>query len=135
MIKKIKDLTREEFEKICGKNSCDYCPLDLDGTRCRYSDLEHYGDEEIEVDEDEKENQELKNTYVTLDVRDYCNELFDLQDENQALKGNLKILEENKETLLKLFDKAMGENTKLKKVIKILKGFHFQLNQTRHNST
>ena len=55
MKKKIKDLTLEEFKKICGKNSCDYCPLDLDGTRCKYDDLEHYGNDEIEVDdEDEK---------------------------------------------------------------------------------
>ena len=52
---------------------------------------------------------------------DLINRNFELQDENKALKGNVKILEENKETLLKLFDKAMEENTKLKNAIKILK--------------
>ena len=107
MIKKIKDLTREEFEKICGKNSCDYCPLDLDGTRCRYSDLEHYGDEEIEVDEDEKE--ELKETL------------------NKTRKMGLEIIEEKKQLSNELHklncyrNIELAEISKLKKVIKILK--------------
>lgn len=56
MKKKIKDLTIEEIKKICGNNICNYCPFDLDTPYCKYDDLEHYGDEEIEVDEDEESN-------------------------------------------------------------------------------
>lgn len=56
MKKKIKDLTIEEIKKICGNNICNYCPFDLDAPYCKYDDLEHYGEEEIEVDVDEKEN-------------------------------------------------------------------------------
>ena len=50
---------------------------------------------------------------------DLININLKLQDENKALKGNVKILEENKETLLKLFDKAMEENTKLEEELGI----------------
>lgn len=53
MKKKIKDLTLEEVKEICSNNICDYCPFDLDELWCKYNDLEHYGDEEIEVEDDE----------------------------------------------------------------------------------
>ena len=53
MKKKIKDLTIEELIKICCKHRCNYCPFYLDVPWCKYDDLEHYGDEEIEVDEEQ----------------------------------------------------------------------------------
>ncbi len=56
MQKKIKDLTLEEIKKICGNNICNYCPFDLDALYCKCDDLEHYGEEEIEVDADEEES-------------------------------------------------------------------------------
>ena len=52
MKKKIKDLTLEEIKKICSNNICDSCPLDSNNPWCKYGDLEHYGDEEIEVDDE-----------------------------------------------------------------------------------
>lgn len=52
MKKKIKDLTLEEVKKICSNNICDYCPLDLKELWCKSDDLEHYGEEEIEVEDD-----------------------------------------------------------------------------------
>ena len=54
MKKKIKDLTLEEFKKLCGNNICEYCPCYLDELHCKCDDLEHYGDEEIEVEADER---------------------------------------------------------------------------------
>ena len=55
MKKKIKDLTEEEFEKVCNNNykkykTCYNCPLQLEEGSCcfKYLDL----DKEIEVDEE-----------------------------------------------------------------------------------
>ena len=56
MKKKIKDLTIEEIIKICSNNICDSCPFDLNELHCKWNDLEHYGEEEIEVDADEEES-------------------------------------------------------------------------------
>ena len=53
MKKKIKDLTLEEIKKICINHSCQFCPLDINEFWCKNNDLEHYGEQEIEVDEDE----------------------------------------------------------------------------------
>ena len=53
MKKKIKDLTIEELYKICSKYSCKDCPLDIPQLWCKYNDLDKYGDEEIEVEDDD----------------------------------------------------------------------------------
>ena len=56
MKKKIKDLTDEEVIKICGNYRCKECPLFTykDWCRCKDDFLGLYGEEEIEVEEDEK---------------------------------------------------------------------------------
>ena len=53
MKKKIKDLTKEEFDKICDNNICTSCKLDTNYLWCKIDNLENYGDEEIEVEDDE----------------------------------------------------------------------------------
>lgn len=53
MKKKIKVLTYDEIKKICSNNICDSCPFDLDELFCKFNDLEQYGEEEIEVDEEQ----------------------------------------------------------------------------------
>ena len=53
MKKKIKDLTLEEIEKICKNHNCHFCPLDVNELWCKSDDLEHYGEQEIEVEEDD----------------------------------------------------------------------------------
>lgn len=52
MKKKLKDLTLEEIKKICGNCSCDFCPLYVNELWCKSDDLEHYGELEIEVEDD-----------------------------------------------------------------------------------
>ena len=55
MKKKIKDLTEEEVIKICDNHSCKRCPLfDYESCHCKTNLLELYGEEEIEVEDDEK---------------------------------------------------------------------------------
>ena len=56
MKKKIKDMTFEELIKICCKHRCNYCPLDLNESLCKFDDLKHYGEEEIEVDVEDESN-------------------------------------------------------------------------------
>ena len=58
MKKKVKDLTDEEIDIICKNNKCDNCPLnpDIMVLWCKPSELDKYGDEEIEVDLDEEKN-------------------------------------------------------------------------------
>lgn len=53
MKKKIKDLNDEEIDIICKNNKCDNCPLnpDIMVLWCKPSELDKYGDEEIEVEE------------------------------------------------------------------------------------
>lgn len=63
MIKKIRDLTVNEIDKICKTTSCEKCPFNkksllyssLD-TCYDIADLQRYKDKEIEVGIDEKEN-------------------------------------------------------------------------------
>lgn len=60
MKKKIKDLTLLETKQICNKYSEEYCcancPLDTrNEDYCKSDYLDKYGDEEIEVDDNEKE--------------------------------------------------------------------------------
>lgn len=56
MKKKIKDLTVEEVEKICDKQTdCDNCPLDIPSCRICMKDITIYNigflEKEIEVEE------------------------------------------------------------------------------------
>lgn len=60
MKKRIKDLTLEESNKICDKyKDCSVCvlgSLDLYRIDCKWLSLDGYGEQEIEVEENEKEN-------------------------------------------------------------------------------
>lgn len=53
MKKKIKDLTIEEIKNICIKANCNNCPLDIPELWCKHNDLYEYGEEEIEVEDDD----------------------------------------------------------------------------------
>lgn len=55
MKKKIKDLTKEEVMTICEKYDCYKCPLyiGINIYKCKDERLNKYGDEEIEVEDDE----------------------------------------------------------------------------------
>lgn len=55
MKKKIKDLNDYEIDIICKNNKCDNCPLnpDIIVPWCKNGELDKYGDEEIEVEEDD----------------------------------------------------------------------------------
>ena len=59
MKKKIKDLTLEEFQNICDKHLCNNkCQLfgQVNSTGwyfCKKDDLDRYGNEEIEVEDDD----------------------------------------------------------------------------------
>lgn len=58
MKKKIKDLTEKELTKICKKfeTDCEKCPLYVNDCDCKnhYDIIDIYGEEEIEVLQDEK---------------------------------------------------------------------------------
>lgn len=55
MKKKIKDLNDYEIDIICKNNKCDNCPLNPDVMVpwCKNGELDKYGDEEVEVEENE----------------------------------------------------------------------------------
>lgn len=55
MKKKIKDLTLKELRKICKNNNCYNCPLyiPMGQDKCKDDLIEQYGNEEIEVEDDE----------------------------------------------------------------------------------
>lgn len=55
MKKKIKDLTNEQILILCRTYAgCTHCPLEIKNYRlCKHHILGKYGDEEIEVEEDD----------------------------------------------------------------------------------
>lgn len=56
MKKKIKDLTKKETKQICDKHkNCHNCPFLIVGNPfvCKDDELDKYGNEEIEVEDDD----------------------------------------------------------------------------------
>lgn len=107
MIKKIKDLTLEEVKAICDDNKCSKCPFftfngwffcKIKSYLDESPEAKEFGVHEIEVDEDEKENQELKETL------------------NKTRKMGLEIIEEKEQLSNELHKLNCYRNIELYKI-------------------
>ena len=112
MIKKIKDLTLEEVKAICDDNKCSKCPFftfngwffcKIKSYLDESPEAKEFGVHEIEVDEDEKENQELKETL------------------NKTRKMGLEIIEEKEQLSNELHKLKCYRNIELYKISKLKK--------------